>query len=349
MVGAIAPKLEQAEIERAKRKPTESLDAYDYFLRGMASAHRVTRDATGDALQLFAKAIELDPDYASPYGVAAFCYVVRKIERLDRPIARRRSPRPRGWLEGGRAGQGRRGRARLRWARARLCRRATSRARVALIDRALVLNPNLAAAWYASGTVRAFRGGEPDLAIEHLARAMRLSPLDPLMFSHAGRDRLRAFLCRPLRGGGRHGRRRRSGSGPTSWPRYASPPPATHSPAGWRKHRKPSRARSSSIPACGYPISRTGSERSAGRKTTPNMRRRYARPACPSDRIAQAFLGAGAYSSRSGVKTSRLSTGSSPTTSPQCSTFGGMCSRPPGSEQVALRRSCRNGSGPPRM
>ena len=41
VVGAIAPTLEQAEIERAKRKPTESLDAYDYFLRGMASVHRV--------------------------------------------------------------------------------------------------------------------------------------------------------------------------------------------------------------------------------------------------------------------------------------------------------------------
>src|SRR5262249_37316129 len=37
VVGAIAPRLEQAEIERAKRKPTESLDAYDYYLRGMAS------------------------------------------------------------------------------------------------------------------------------------------------------------------------------------------------------------------------------------------------------------------------------------------------------------------------
>ena len=35
VVGAIAPKLEQAEIERAKRKPTENLDAYDYYLRGL--------------------------------------------------------------------------------------------------------------------------------------------------------------------------------------------------------------------------------------------------------------------------------------------------------------------------
>jgi hypothetical protein len=51
----------------------------------------------------------------------------------------------------------------------------------ALVDRALVLNPNLAAAWSASGFLR-FSFGDPDLAIDHLARAMRLSPLDPLMF-----------------------------------------------------------------------------------------------------------------------------------------------------------------------
>jgi len=57
---------------------------------------------------------------------------------------------------------------------------------LALVDRALSLNRNLATAWYASGTVRAFRGGEPDAAIEHLRRAMRLSPRDPLMFTMQG-------------------------------------------------------------------------------------------------------------------------------------------------------------------
>jgi adenylate cyclase len=52
----------------------------------------------------------------------------------------------------------------------------------AFIDRALVLNPNFAAAWYYSGFVRVWLG-EPDTAIDHLARAMRLSPLDPIMRS----------------------------------------------------------------------------------------------------------------------------------------------------------------------
>ena len=55
-----------------------------------------------------------------------------------------------------------------------------------LIDRARDLNPNFATVWYASGTVRAFRGGEPDRAIDHLTRAIRLSPFDPLMFAMLG-------------------------------------------------------------------------------------------------------------------------------------------------------------------
>ena len=57
VVGAITPQLERAEIERAKRKPTESLDAYDYYLRGMANFHRGTREAISEALPLFSKAI----------------------------------------------------------------------------------------------------------------------------------------------------------------------------------------------------------------------------------------------------------------------------------------------------
>ena len=81
VVGAIAPKLEEAEIERAKRKPTERLDAYDYYLRGMAATHSVfegTENAVSEALRLFYRAIELDPNYASAYGMAAWCHVLRK-------------------------------------------------------------------------------------------------------------------------------------------------------------------------------------------------------------------------------------------------------------------------------
>ena len=51
VVGAIAPQLERAEIERAKRKPTESLDAYDYYLRGMAHLHLGSRESIDAALE----------------------------------------------------------------------------------------------------------------------------------------------------------------------------------------------------------------------------------------------------------------------------------------------------------
>ena len=61
-----------------KRKPTESLDAYDYYLRGMASLHQWTQEANSEALQLFYRAIELDPEFRSAYGMAAWCYAIRK-------------------------------------------------------------------------------------------------------------------------------------------------------------------------------------------------------------------------------------------------------------------------------
>lgn len=65
---------------------------------------------------------------------------------------------------------------------------------VAMIDRALVLNPNLAVAWTTSGWVRNLRG-EPEVAISHLARAMRLSPLDPIAFHMQASTALAHFLA----------------------------------------------------------------------------------------------------------------------------------------------------------
>jgi TolB-like protein/class 3 adenylate cyclase len=180
VIGAISPKLEQAEIERAKRKPTEKLAAYDYFLRGMADIYQGTKQANIEAIRHFNQATEIDPDFASAYGMHAYCYVWRKAngwvadpeqetaeaERLARKAARLGADDAVALCEAG-------------FALAFVVGDLDDG--VALIDRALVLNPNLAAAWRFSGYVRVFLG-EPDLAIEHLERAVRLSPLDPLIF-----------------------------------------------------------------------------------------------------------------------------------------------------------------------
>jgi len=180
VVGAIAPQLERAEIERAKRKPTESLCAYDYYLRGTAKLHNGTREAIAGALRLFYRAIELDPEFASAYGMAAWCHFWRKIN---------------GWMDD----------RSLEIAEgARLARMAVSLGRddavaltrgghalghlagdldgaIALLDRARMLNPNLAPAWYLGGMLRALRG-ETETAVVNLTHATRLSPLDPEMF-----------------------------------------------------------------------------------------------------------------------------------------------------------------------
>ncbi|AZO83471.1 CadC-family transcriptional regulator [Stutzerimonas stutzeri] len=180
VVGAIAPQLERAEIERAKRKPTESLDAYDYYLRAMAKLHSGSREAIEQALPMFYQAIELDGEFASAYGMAAWCHFWRKLNgwMVDRPAE---------IAEGIRL-------ARLAVALGRddavaLTRGGHALAHlagevdggIALLDRARLLNPNLAPAWFLGGILRALRG-ETDAAIEHLNHAVRLSPLDPEMF-----------------------------------------------------------------------------------------------------------------------------------------------------------------------
>ena len=106
VVGAIAPKLEQAEIERAKRKPTESLDAYDYFLRGMASFHRGTSEANSEALQLFYKAIELDPEFRLGLWHGRVCYSWRKTNGWMADRCRGDSRSHTAGSAGSRAGQG---------------------------------------------------------------------------------------------------------------------------------------------------------------------------------------------------------------------------------------------------
>ena len=63
VVGAIASQLERAEIERAWRKPTESLDAYDYYLRGMAHVHLGSRQSIDAALGQFNHALMRDPNF----------------------------------------------------------------------------------------------------------------------------------------------------------------------------------------------------------------------------------------------------------------------------------------------
>jgi TolB-like protein/tetratricopeptide (TPR) repeat protein len=197
VVGAIAPAVEKAEIERAKRKPTDSLDAYALYLRGLDRFYQgvASRQANEEALRLFNRAIELDPDFASAYGRAAFCYVwakgngwisdtaneIAEVKRLAQRAVELGKDDAIALAAGG-------------WALAYVVRDLEVGA--ALIDRALVLNSNSAGAWYYGGWVKILLG-EPELAIERFARVMRLSPLDPLVTGmQAGTAHAHFFLGR---------------------------------------------------------------------------------------------------------------------------------------------------------
>jgi adenylate cyclase len=181
VVGIIAPTVEKAEIERAQRKPTENLDAYDLYLRATVNLHQMAnREALDEALRLLRSAIELDPAFAPAYGLAAWCIAQRKTQG-------RLTDRMRDSTEA-----------------AKLARRALELSKddaavlacagyalafvvgdldagIGFVDRALQLNPNLAMAWHVSGWLRVWLG-KPSAAIEHFAHAMRRSPLDPFIF-----------------------------------------------------------------------------------------------------------------------------------------------------------------------
>ena len=177
IVGTIAPTLEQAEIERATSKPTDSLDSYDHYLRGRWSFHRAGKDDIDEALRRFHKAIELDSRFSSAYGMASWCYgrqrmngwvdedssefaVARQVAEAgiecgqDDVIALAGGALVLGFVSGD-------------FERA-----------VAVMDRAIALNSNLPMAWHLSGWIRSFIG-DYDLAVEHLTHALRQSPIDP--------------------------------------------------------------------------------------------------------------------------------------------------------------------------
>ena len=145
VVGAIAPKLERAEIERIKHKPTSSLDANDNYLRGMAAFYQWGSTHNPKALDYFYRAIDIDPDYAIAYAMAARCYNQRLVtdplsfESKDRAEAERLARRA--------AELGRDDAIALSQAGVTLGFAVRDvRGGVSLTERARTLNPNLAAA-----------------------------------------------------------------------------------------------------------------------------------------------------------------------------------------------------------
>jgi adenylate cyclase len=175
VVGAIEPSLLHAEIERAKRKRPDNLDAYDLYLRALPHARVYMPSEADQALPLLHRSLSLQPDYPAAHAAAALCHEVRYMrggmQEADKEAALSHA---RAAIEGGADDAE---------------TLATAGFVIGLvahdydtamnaIDRALLINSTSA---YALGWGANILGhaGRAEQGVEYAERALRLSPLDP--------------------------------------------------------------------------------------------------------------------------------------------------------------------------
>jgi adenylate cyclase len=186
IAGVMEPTLQAAEIRQSVERPTKDLTAYDLYLRARAIASSYEREHLAQALDLLEQAIDREPRFGLALAVAATYRV--DLENYD-------------WADSRDEEENRR--AAVDLAREALSAAADDpgvlgRAAVvlgrfgedidtalAMIDRALVLNPSFAYGWYWSGWLRLF-AGQAELAIEHFETSMRLNPRGLRGFHLAG-------------------------------------------------------------------------------------------------------------------------------------------------------------------
>jgi len=176
VVGSIEPRLRQSEIERANRKLTESLDAYDLYLRALALRDIHTDESVREAVSLLKRALAIDPNYAPAKALIGW-HRVHQTSHGRSPVSDTDTAEAvalaRQALEAGKDDPD------TLWMAAATLTIFAGELTVAAaaIDRALTLNPNSAHAWMVRGVV-SVNLGQPGPAIEACERAMRLSPLD---------------------------------------------------------------------------------------------------------------------------------------------------------------------------
>jgi TolB-like protein len=181
VVGAIEPRLRRAEAERAIRKPTANLDAYDLYWRAQAHAYKRTCESLEQSIKLARLALNIDPAYGAAMSRIA----------LSRGMQRQRNwiPPAGPEVEEGIA-MARRAIAAagddpwvLDFAGLALAQLAgDNEAALSALDRAIDLNPNFALALGHRAVVLSYLN-RPDEAIRSAHQAIRLSPFDPATFS----------------------------------------------------------------------------------------------------------------------------------------------------------------------
>jgi adenylate cyclase len=175
VAGAIEPKLQRAEIARSVAKPTDSLDAYDFYLRSLPHFYANTRADLDVAIALLSRAWDADPHYARAKAFLAHTYAMRDVQLWATPDERALA---------------------LRLAREVLAAGTDDpealrcvghvlsyvghdySAALTVLNRALRLNPHSAGILNTLAAAHC-QANDPKPAIDYFHRAIRLSPLDP--------------------------------------------------------------------------------------------------------------------------------------------------------------------------
>ncbi len=182
IVTAIEPELGVVERERARRKPPDSLDAWDLYQRGLwYLLEDVKRDGLAEARMLFQRACELDPGFAVAHAELAYTHVAEIIRGLtDDPKAS--LDRATDSAERAVALDARDPVARCALGRVFIFRQAYERA-IAEMEAALGLNSSFDRAYYGLGMALLF-GGRPEDSIPQFEAGIRLSPRSPLLWAY---------------------------------------------------------------------------------------------------------------------------------------------------------------------
>jgi adenylate cyclase len=176
VVGVIAPRVEQAEIERVRRKPASNLRAYDLLLRAQALTRTTRRNDIELALQLLRQAVQIDDTNARAFAylsLVCWMFVSQGFGHRDHPsvadgvqMAQKALTLDAGDSE-----------VVARTANAFAMPGGDMDAGLALIEKAIALNPNNAGAFRVGAVLYAY-SGDVDKAVEYQQRADRLNPLD---------------------------------------------------------------------------------------------------------------------------------------------------------------------------
>lgn len=179
IVSELGPQIDQAEMERVRRLPTESLDAWECFHRAMWHSYRFTADDNELAHGFFQRALVQDPHFARAFAGLSFNHFSRAFLHATDDVAGEVARA----IEFGEQAVGFDSRdAMSHWAlgRARFMNREHDSAMSAL-DRALQANPNYAQGHYSRGYVGTHSGLMSE-TMPNLDMAQRLSPFDPMLF-----------------------------------------------------------------------------------------------------------------------------------------------------------------------